>query len=253
MSKSKPISAINKVLESYFEKHPRSGPVPAKDLMPRFIAAGIFPADQENGLPIRRILRQLDKAKQLYLIPYVLAERKQKNTFWYFASKESNIFAPKISKQKNQTTCKEPSRKLSDEGYVIDLCDEILGTKASRQHTFDFLLGDKSSNGRQRRLPVDAYYSELNLVIEYREIQHTKPVSHFDKPHITTVSGVHRGEQRRIYDQRRRDILPKYGIKLVELTFSIFKHSANGRIIRDEVSDKSIIKKVLRSEKINIV
>lgn len=32
--------------------------------------------------------------------------------------------------------------KIKDEIYVIDLCDEILGTKALRQHCFDFLRGD---------------------------------------------------------------------------------------------------------------
>lgn len=31
--------------------------------------------------------------------------------------------------------------KIKDEIYVIDLCDEILGTKALRQHCFDFLRG----------------------------------------------------------------------------------------------------------------
>ena len=31
------------------------------------------------------------------------------------------------------------NRKDSDENYVIDLCDELLGETASRQHCFDFL------------------------------------------------------------------------------------------------------------------
>lgn len=42
-------------------------------------------------------------------------------------------------------------REQSDESYVIDLCDEVLGIKASRQHKFDFLTGDTG-----HRLPVDA-------------------------------------------------------------------------------------------------
>ena len=37
----------------------------------------------------------------------------------------------------------------------------------------------------------------------------------FDKRQ--TVSGVGRGEQRKIYDQRRRDVLPVNGIKLIEI------------------------------------
>lgn len=30
-------------------------------------------------------------------------------------------------------------------------------------------------------LPVDAYYKELNIVVEYREKQHTEEVEFFDK------------------------------------------------------------------------
>ncbi len=76
-------------------------------------------------------------------------------------------------------------RKDSDEFYVIDLCDEVLGLKASRQHTFDFLRGDGTPG---RRLLVDAYYPELNLVVEYRERQHSESVAFFDKKNA--VSGV---------------------------------------------------------------
>lgn len=109
---------------------------------------------------------------------------------------------------------------LKDAQYIIDICDEVLGTPALREHRFDFLRGDPGRNGRTAsKLPVDAYYSTLNLVIEYCERQHTESVSHFDKPHVLTVSGVNRGLQRALYDQRRRDVLPKHGITLVELFF----------------------------------
>lgn len=53
-------------------------------------------------------------------------------------------------------------RKNSDEYYVIDLCDEVLGKQAIRQCTFDFLRGDTG-----RKLPVDAFYEELNLHNEF--------------------------------------------------------------------------------------
>ena len=40
-------------------------------------------------------------------------------------------------------TLKKPnSRENSDEHYIINLCDDVLGEKASRQHSFDFLRGD---------------------------------------------------------------------------------------------------------------
>ena len=81
---------------------------------------------------------------------------------------------------------------------MVDLCDAILREPASRQHRFDWLrLGDPGRDGRRRTLPVDAYYTGHRLVIEYRERQHEEPVAHFDKPDMLTVSGVHRGIQRR--------------------------------------------------------
>lgn len=135
-------------------------------------------------------------------------------------------------------------RKDSDEFYVIDLCDEILGAKASRQHTFDFLRGDGNPG---RKLPVDAYYPELNLVVEYRERQHTESVAFFNKK--TTISGVNRDEQRRIYDQRRRDVLPKHGIRLIEISYSDLKHDGRKRLVRDRQRDLAVITGLLQSDK----
>lgn len=137
------------------------------------------------------------------------------------------------------------ARKDSDEFYVIDLCDEVLGLKASRQHTFDFLRGDGTPG---KRLPVDAYYPELNLVVEYRERQHTESVAFFDRR--TTVSGVSRGEQRRIYDQRRRDILPKHGIRLVEISYADLKHDSRKRLVRDRRNDLAVIRRMLQADDI---
>lgn len=135
--------------------------------------------------------------------------------------------------------------KSKDEDYVLDLCDKALGSISSRQHRFDFLLGDVNKNGKASKLPVDSFYKDLNLVIEYRERQHTENVIFFDKPNRITVSGVHRGEQRKIYDERRRLILPKYHIKLVEISYSNFNHDNQKRIIRSPEFDLEIIKKIL--------
>ena len=138
-------------------------------------------------------------------------------------------------------TSRRAVRRNSDEEYVIDLCDEVLGESARRQHRFDFLRGDANT-----RLPVDAYYPRRKLVVEYRERQHTQSVRHFDKPDRKTVSGVHRGVQRRLYDQRRRDVLPRQGIRLVEIEYSSLKHTSNGRLIRNRSADYAVIKSILR-------
>lgn len=111
-----------------------------------------------------------------------------------------------------------------------------------RQHKFDFLLGDLNAKGISAKLPVDSYYQELNLVIEYRERQHTEDVNFFDKPNKMTVSGIHRGEQRKLYDERRRQILPKNNITLIEISYSDFKHNRQKRIIRNKDTDEKIVR-----------
>ena len=124
---------------------------------------------------------------------------------------------------------------LKDEAYVIDLCDEVLKRRASRQHRFDFLCGDTG-----RKLPCDAYYPDLHLVIEYRERQHTEETPFFDQR--PTVSGVPRGDQRRLYDQRRRDVLPKNGFELVELSVEEFAHHRGKRLKRERDKDAAIVR-----------
>ena len=241
---------INQVLQSYFEENKSVKIIPAKDMMPYFILAGVFTKDEKNGFPVRNVLRRLDKNNQLHLIPYVYAERKNVNTNWFF--QRSNGQAIDKSKPPEIKIkfikIKEPntsSRKDSDEHYVLDLCDQVLQLKGLRQHRFDFLLGDANAQGRKARLPVDIYYPELNLVIEYKEQQHSKANKHFDKPDLFTVSGVHRGEQRKIYDQRRRAILPQNGIKLIEIEYSDFQFDSNDKIVREYERDLVIVAKLL--------
>ena len=132
------------------------------------------------------------------------------------------------------------SRSNSDESYVIDLCDEVLKLKALRQHRFEFLKGDSGT-----KLPVDAYYPTLNLVVEFKEKQHTEEVKFFDRKQ--TISGVGRGEQRKLYDQRRRDLLPQQGINLIELDYSDFEHTRNKKLARNREKDLKVIIKKLKN------
>lgn len=132
---------------------------------------------------------------------------------------------------------KTKGRSGSDEYYIIGLCNEALGMKAEQQYKFPFLLGDSG-----RALPVDAYYHELNLVIEYYERQHTEDVRFFNRR--MTVSGVSRGEQRKIYDERRKTELPKHGIKFVVISYTDFGTSKT--LKREHDADLAVVKRLLR-------
>ena len=127
-------------------------------------------------------------------------------------------------------------RAGSDEYYVIELCNEALGQVGEQQYKFPFLVGDSG-----RALPVDAYYRELNLVIEYYERQHTEEVKFFNRR--MTVSGVSRGEQRKIYDERRRTELPKHGIKLVVISYTDF--GTTKKLKREHDRDLEVVKEIL--------
>jgi hypothetical protein len=135
---------------------------------------------------------------------------------------------------------------MKDEHYIIDLCDVVLKSKASRQHRFDFLLGDPNIKGNCAKLPVDAFYDKYNLVIEYREKQHFESVKFFDKPDRLTVSGVHRGQQREIYDLRRNQILPKHKIDLIVFQYTDFNFDRSKKIIRDTAFDTKVIRQKLK-------
>jgi len=138
-----------------------------------------------------------------------------------------------------------------DQNYVVDLCDELLQEQALREYRFDFLRGDPCKNGKGRTLPVDAYYPKKNLVIEYYERQHLEAIPHFDKPSVMTVSGVSRGEQRKIYYARRREVLPKQGKKIVIISYSDLAHTSRKRLLRDREDDLKAIREIFKKNKVN--
>lgn len=134
-----------------------------------------------------------------------------------------------------------------DQDYVADLCDEVLGERSLREHRFDWLRGDPGRDGNARALPVDAYYPQHDLVVEYRERQHMEPVPHFDKPHVITISSVHRGEQRKLYDLRREREIPDHGFRLVIIPFDALGVDARGRLRRSRDTDIAVIRALLES------
>lgn len=71
------------VIQAFLEKQKLIDAKP-KDLMPILIENGFFMKDHREGLPLREILRDLDSRNELYLLPQVRAERKEKNVSWFF-------------------------------------------------------------------------------------------------------------------------------------------------------------------------
>lgn len=196
---------------------------------------GFMISDYFNGFNENDFKKLLDKGEIVIV---------DKSTF----TKPQTIEESKTNPPRNTVIKKTQTAEsnIKDEHYVLDLCDKVLGVISYRQHKFDFLLGDPNKNGVSAKLPVDSYYHDLNLVVEYRERQHTESVNFFDKPNKMTVSGVHRGEQRRIYDERRRNILPKYNIDLIEISFTDFNYDRQKRIIRNREKDIEIVKQKLQ-------
>jgi len=131
-------------------------------------------------------------------------------------------------------------RADSDEHYVLDLCDEVLGVPGRRQATFEWLRGDPSpSRSSGTKLPVDSYWPTLGLVVEFQEKQHTEAVPFFDRRQ--TVSGVGRGEQRRLYDQRKVAAIPANGSRLVVIHKAEFTVRAD-KIVRARERDLVVVR-----------
>ena len=114
------VLAVNLVVQQYFKKHPRETKIPAKDLMPEFVKHGIFPKDHRNGLPIRKLLRDLDKNNQLKAIPFAFAERGAANTNWFFVRSSKSFGSQSINKPTKST--KTSSSNPQDKTVMKLMC-----------------------------------------------------------------------------------------------------------------------------------
>jgi hypothetical protein len=85
------IGRIDQIVCDYFQTHPDQKEVPAKRLMPLFIEKGIFFKNHRDGLPIRSLLRHLDKENMLPLLKHVQVVRHAANRNWYFAPEATSM------------------------------------------------------------------------------------------------------------------------------------------------------------------
>ena len=70
-------------IQNYLEKSDIKSAKPA-ELMEPLIELGFFDKDHRKGLPLRNILRDLNEANKLYLLPQVQKELKTQNIWWSF-------------------------------------------------------------------------------------------------------------------------------------------------------------------------
>lgn len=240
------IAQINEIIAEYFNTH-KEDYIAAKEMMPAFIKAGVFTKDEKKGLPFRKVLKALDEENALDKIPSVHAERNEKSTYWYLVREGKQYTSTEETKPISKRQIGINKRVNNDENYILNLCDALLKDTASRQHRFPFLLGDFHRDKKSRtKLPVDGFYEKLNMVVEYHEKQHAEEVVDADKPVEKTISGVSRDEQRKIYNQRRRDVLLRKNINLVEVNFYAFENDSQSNIIRNKEKDIEILRGLLK-------
>lgn len=239
------VTQINKVIENYFSKNTDKDWIPAKDIMFDLIEAGVFTKDQKKGLPLRKVLRTLDKENALDTIPSVHAERTETAVYWYLVREGATFPENEASSTVSKKERSKEVRENSDEFYILNLCDDILKEKASRKHTFSFLFGDMHKKGKTRtKLPLAAFYEGANLVVEFSEKQN-QTKEHLEKLDVMTVSGITRGEQIKKYNKRRRDVLEKKEIHFIEIDYSLFECDSKKNLSREKDKDVRLLKSIL--------
>ena len=116
----KTLDQLNVTVADYFDKNKSINEIPAKDLMPLFVKIGIFTTDSKDRPEklLRDFLRKLDRNNNLQLIPLLYADRKDKNTFWYFR-RDGGISALKPPAELKNVTFTS-KRKDRDEDYILN-------------------------------------------------------------------------------------------------------------------------------------
>ncbi len=235
------IKKINDIIDQYFKSNPSEDWIPVKTIMPELIIAGVFVKDERKGLPIRKVLRRLDANSQLDKIPSAHGEKDGEAVYWYFVQSGKQYSPkeeiPEVSKKEQKIL----DFKNNDENYLVDLCDKLLGREASRQHTFDELVGNLHKRGKKRtKLPLDAYYKDLKLVLE------------FHKPLETDMEGLDEKEKSRLtqmkyYNKLKKTTVLEKEMSYIEVHYTSFETDDNNRLLRNTENDLLVLKGVLHN------
>lgn len=94
------LTQINLILKDYFDLNKNVKKIPAKNMMPYFVLAGIFTKNEKNGLPIHYLLKKLEANEKLNFVPFAKAIKKEVYTKWVFENK--NVTTDKIISIENK-------------------------------------------------------------------------------------------------------------------------------------------------------
>ena len=241
------IAKINDVIGRYFDAHSDKEWIPVKSIMSDLVKAGVFNKDVKKGMPLRKLLYALKRAGELDKIPFVHAEKKEESIYWYLVREGGKFTAKESTNLPPKNPNKEKEKSIKDDDYLIELCDDILNKKSQKQFTFDDLLGDYHKDGiSQTKLPLDAYYQDINLVVEVVNKRSVVLKNTIDKSQKITVSGVTREEQRKVYQERKRTFLEEKDVKVFEINFALFETDESNRLIKNKENDKALLKELLK-------
>ena len=115
---------------------------------------------------------------------------------------ERSIKSVMVNKRKPQSI-----HNLNEKKAIKLIAEALKTDNIESQKTFDWLLGDKGT-----RLRVDGYFPSKNLVVEYHGAQHFLSNKLMDRR-------PGRAEQRRRYTELRKKLIPKHGLKLLEIRY----------------------------------
>ncbi len=239
------VEKINSIIEEYFNENAEVNCLAVKNIMPAMIKGGAFNKDTRKGLPLRKVLNSLLKEDKLSEIPMAYAHKTENSLAWYIRRPDTkcDLFDEEAVPTKKQIALEK--HKASDEFYVLELCDTILKQISKRQHRFSFLVGDLHKEKHIRTmLPLDAFYEKSSLVVEYDP--QFIPKEGDEDAERKTNSGVSRSEQRKIYDERKTEVLNKREIDVLRISYSAFDTDDDGKIIRNEEEDTQIIYAMLK-------
>lgn len=135
--------------------------------------------------------------------------------------------------------------------YVTELLETLLGP-AETEKRFPWCRGDSRVSTRLGLpLPYDAVWEARKLIVEVDERQHTEQVAFFDKPDRLTVSGVHRGEQRPLYDHRKSQCARDNGYTVIRVPAKTLAWRGH-RLARDLSADLPVLTDLLTTEGVTL-